>query len=182
MALEDIGTDRGGKTGQLPSVYEELQKIFREVVDELRVSAQKKGLDASGNLIASISFNPQILGDSFRFTLNMADYYKDVDKGTKPGHQPPIKELLEWMKFKKIVPRNKAGKRLKSEPKQLENLAFAIQRKIYNRGTIKRFGYKGSNFYSEVIPNKADFITRISKRVSEAAKKDVIVDIKYFDK
>lgn len=180
MALSGIGQGKGGTSQELPTVYQELINIFDDVVGELRASAESKGLDASGNLIASIRFEPQILGEVFRFKLILPDYYKWVDEGRRAGKFPPINAILDWMKDKGIVPRNKDGKRLKTTKNSLKSLAFAISRGIAKKGTIKRFGHKGSNFYTNVIPDEREFVKSIIKRVAVAAKQDILVEIKTF--
>ena len=182
MALDDIGRSQDGGTGAFPTVYQELLDIFDETVTALRESADSKGLDATGVLQASITFEPKIIGDFLRFQLKMADYYEWADKGRKPGKFPPLKPILDWMKAKGIVPRNERGKRLKTTRKSLENLAFAIRKKIAQKGTIKRFGYKGSNFYTDVIPSEDAFVAKVVKRISAAAKQDILVELKYYDK
>ena len=98
MALSGLGENKGGLgTIELPTVYQELINIFDDVVGELRASAEAKGLESSSALIASIRFEPQILGEVFRFKLILADYYKWFDEGRKPGKYPPIDAILKWM-------------------------------------------------------------------------------------
>ena len=180
MALGDLGQSKTGTGLKLPSVYQTIIDIFDEVVGDLKASAEEKGLDASGNLIASIRFEPKILGEVFQFKLLLPDYYKWVDEGRKKGKFPPINAILDWMRSKGIVPRNTKGKRLKTTKNSLKSLAFVIARGIAKKGTIKRFGHNGSNFYKEVIPNEKDFVKSIIKRVAVAAKKDILVEIKAF--
>lgn len=182
MALDNIGISQNGKTGEFPSLYAALIDIFDDVVGQLRNSAEAKGLDASGNLLASITFRPEVLGDTMRFQLILPDYYKWVDEGRKPGKFPPIEPILQWMKQKGIVPRNTRGKRLKTTDKSLKNLAYIIRRSIAKKGTIKRFGYRGSNFYTDVIPSEKDFVRKITAQIADAARKDIVVQLKYFDK
>lgn len=162
-------------------MYGELVKIFEETVEALRKSAEAKGLDASGVLLASIKFEPKRLGDILRFQLTMADYYQWVDEGRKPGKFPPLKAILEWMRFKGIVPRNARGKKINNE-RARRGLAYVIARSIARKGTIKRFGHKGSNFYTEVIPSEKVFVDKVVKRLSIAAKQDILVELKYYDK
>jgi hypothetical protein len=165
--------------GEFPNVYGELTNIFNELVIQLKTSARNKGLKASGELLQSINFTPEIMAEFIRFRLNIADYYKDLDEGTKP-HRVPIEKLMEWIRDKGLKPpMAKSSKKLGYKNKDAaKSFAYMIQKSIEKKGTIKRFGYKGSNFYSEVIPSAQEWVQGIKKRIAEATKKDIKVSLK----
>ena len=77
----------------------------------------------------------------------MTSYAMTVDEGRKAGARVPkgfAKDIERWMSFKGISP--EGGKtRIQS--------ARAIADSIYKKGTIKRFGYKGSNFIDRAVNN-----------------------------
>ena len=191
MALGDIGRGRFGQdNGAFPILYQELIDIGEEVTEKLKKSAKDKGLDASGELIAGIRFETKIFATQYVFELIMPDYYKAVDEGRKPGKMPPLKPIIDWIKSKGIkVEASKRYKKEKDKAKRktikqvsydskVKSLAFLIARSIGKHGTIKRFGYKGSKFYSNVVTE--EYLNNIQARLSKAAKKDIIVEIQYF--
>jgi len=75
-----------------------------------------------------------------------------IDQGRGPGGQPPVSEIEKWMKAKGIQPRAKSGKYKRSTPNSRRKAAYWIAQAIGRKGTIKRYGYKGSNVL--------DFVTR----------------------
>jgi len=60
-----------------------------------------------------------------------------------PSWPPKSFRILNWIKRKNITIK-KNGKVVSSSPNNLKSLAYVIARSIGRRGTIKRFGYKGS--------------------------------------
>ena len=195
MPIESLrsasGTERGSATtGKFPALHQALLDAGNEIIERLKKSATDKGLDASGRLIAGIDFNVKVFATQYRWQLTMPDYYKDVDEGTKP-HLVPIKDLIEWITFKGIAPKLRKkgfGKNGKKSAKSLgytkqdtaKSLAYMIQQSILKKGTIKRFGYKGSKFYSSVVTEQ--WLGNIQAKLAKAAKKDVLIEIKYFNK
>lgn len=85
---------------------------------------------ATGKLIKSIkpieiyNKNGDIIGE-----IMVADYWKYVEYGRKPGKWPPYSKILDWVKVKPVLPRPING----VKPSR-EQLAFLIQRKIGMEG------------------------------------------------
>jgi len=74
-----------------------------------------------------------------------AKYAKVIDEGRKPGKRKPgINAIVSWMKAKGITPNR--GTKLKD----YKEAASSIAKFIAEKGTIKRFGYKGTNYLSIV--------------------------------
>ncbi len=182
MGLGDIGINKGA-TQQLPTVYQELIDIFDETVIMLKTSARHRGHKASGNLIASIRFEPLILGGQFRFQLILPSYYEQLDKGRAPTENKGDGSLERslsgaggWIsssaKGRALLSKFMEERKLKNKKKANKTLAYLIARKIH------RFGYKGTFFYSNVIKDGREFVKSVIKRVAVAAKKDILVEIK----
>lgn len=177
------------------SLLDILDQFGFELVSDLKQSLIDKGVVMGGGqeseLAGSIKFKTEILGLDYVFTLSMNDYWKFVDKGRKSGKMPPLKPIEEWITAKGI-PVKKAGKITKRKSKRLTNrrvrkaftevsfekrrrsLAYVIARNISKRGTIKRFQYKGTNFYQPVIDKK---IKELKKRVANYTRKEIVIDI-----
>lgn len=64
-----------------------------------------------------------------------------IDKGRRRGGMPPVRVIEKWMEDKNIRP--KSGGRFSD--KSRKSSAFAIAKAIAEKGTIKRFAYKGSD-------------------------------------
>jgi hypothetical protein len=67
---------------------------------------------------------------------------------------PSIKSIEEWITAKGIPVRRSRGQSKQSVLDRRHSMAIAIAKKIYLKGTIKRFGYKGSDFIKEVLTDQ----------------------------
>ena len=120
-----------------------LERLGSEAVERLRANLSKDRTRASNKLHDTMYY--KIIGTSIE--VFMTSYAMTVDEGRKAGARVPkgfAKDIERWMSFKGISP--EGGKtRIQS--------ARAIADSIYKKGTIKRFGYKGSNFIDRAVNN-----------------------------
>ena len=93
--------------------------------------------------------------NSLTIETNLPDYAIFVDKGRRPGKQPPIKNIIAWCKSKGI-------------PK---TAAFPIARKIGERGL------KGTNFLSP-LRKLETLIADLKKNSENFVVKDINKEIK----
>jgi hypothetical protein len=127
--------------------------------------------------MASIRPEAKVFGNRFEMQFLMEDYWENVDKGQKPGTKPSIDKILKWMGNKRIGPKTLTGKRslrAKNKDRRLamaERIAEAIKRK----GTIKRFGYKGSGFVTDYTKTLEQ---RMTQSIREATGKDITIQLK----
>jgi hypothetical protein len=148
-----------------------LDDFGTELVTDLIQSLRNKKVTGSGgqdsNLAGSIRFRLLEEKGTIGIEVLMNDYWEAVEEGRSPGKQPPVSKIVAWLKWKGIVPkfsdRVKAkAKTLKNKTvrkgfkeraidKKLQSLAFAIAKTIGKKGTIKRFGYQGSDFVKSVL-------------------------------
>jgi len=98
-------------------------------------------------------------------TINVfaADYVGYVEDGRPPGKRPHINDIRTWIKAKRI-------RSWRDDVKNERQLAFLIARAIGNKGTIKRYGYKGSGFLEQVIEQLRPAMTQDFK---EAIAEDI---------
>lgn len=134
--------------------------IIQELLDKGVSGAGGTASELAGSITFKVTSKPSII-----FSMN--DYWEYVENGRRAGKKPPIDELIKWIKWKGIKPtlydraKAKAVKGLKGAErktarenayeKSVKSLAFAIATKIAQKGTIKRFNYKGSNFIKDVL-------------------------------
>lgn len=107
-----------------------LQELAENVKEGYIHKLEQHDRHASGNLMSTVTTQVEHNGTTYEVSLNLQDYWKYVEEGTKP-HWPPVKALMNWIAIKGIIPRpDKDGNVPK--PKQL---AFLIGRKIAREGT-----------------------------------------------
>lgn len=152
------------KLGEDPNKYEPTNYTLEEqillaaanqIVDMLRQSLiDKKGV-ATGDLLQSLETSNTIRsGDTITVNILAAPHWKAFEYGTPKGTMPSIKGLEEWITAKGIPIRRSKSESKQSVLERRHSMAVAIAKKIYARGTIQRFGYKGSNFVQDVLTDE----------------------------
>ena len=126
--------------------------------------------NATGSAVQSVSYELterglEILGNK---------YISAIDTGTSAYNDRPSPIALEqWVKAKGITSDNP-----KYKPK---DIAFAISKKIYERGTIQRFGYTGTGLLQFVIDKNlqplADDLTEVMEQEISIIAKKVQADV-----
>lgn len=96
---------------------------------------------ATGDLIRSIKpIEIQFETNKYSGSISLANYWKYVEYGRRPGKFPPPNKILDWIKIKPVIPRPVNG--IKPTEKQL---AFLISRKI------SRDGIEAGNQFKEAL-------------------------------
>ena len=83
--------------GSLVTLGTIMKNVSETTTEALKKALKEDGVVASRSLIQSIRMPVKIFGDVFTMELWMEDYWKAVDKGTKPGSMPGGNKI-----FKKI--------------------------------------------------------------------------------
>jgi hypothetical protein len=120
---------------------------------------------ATGRLRDSVKGNVDESKDSIRLFLTAEDYYEAVDKGQRPGKLPSKQKIAEWARAKGITPYNGLSNQWAEG-----FMVWRIRKAIEQRGTIKRFGYKGIGINQYVTQALGNKILNDAKR---AYKKDI---------
>lgn len=163
------------------TVADVLNEYGAKVTAELTDNLEHDRKNASGNLSSSIKFQVRIVGQLYTFELTMAEYWKFVDKGRRPGKFPPREAILQWMTNKRIGSflrgsgKNKAvGKKsiLATNLQAQRSIAYLIGRKI------ARKGIKGSGFYTDTFKSgHAGDVKTLEESLSLLLERDVKVMI-----
>ena len=150
--LPTIGIDEAS-AGMGGSVLSDAMVLVAQtIIDKLKQSAREKDLKATSNLIQSIQAGlPNVSPNGIEIEISMANYWQWVENGRGKGKRPPIASIEQWITAKGIQVRQSKKESKQSVLARRKSMAIAIASKIASKGTIKRFGYKGSNFISEVI-------------------------------
>lgn len=109
-----------------------LEAFGEDTVDTMRNILISNGKDASGELIRSLSYQITYEETDIDIEFSMVDYGQFVDKGRKPGKQPPISSISKWLAIKGIP----------------QKFAFPIARKIGLKGI------KPTPFFDSTISSK----------------------------
>lgn len=168
--------------GQLITLGSILQSKANQIIAVMRKNLEKSEAVASGRLLASIRPEIKIFGDTYVMEIKMEDYWKEIDEGRKAGlPPPPVEDIVKWMRRKGIgiTPdrRIRSGRKMKSISVSVQRYAIArrIARAISLKGTIKRFGYKGTNFFSDVI--NPSWIETLKADIGAVLKKNYTIQI-----
>lgn len=111
-------------------LQEALAQYATAIEDQYKTKLESSGRRASGELISSVNTKVTVDGNEFTIELELQDYWKYVEEGTKP-HFPPVSKILEWVKIKPILPTPMKNGKLPTE----EQLAWMIAKKIDKVGT-----------------------------------------------
>lgn len=181
--LDSLGSD--------PKLYEPsnftleervLIACANEVARLYRDSLIRKEGTASRSLLQSIdaSDTVQKSGNEISVAVVGDESWKWFEYGRRAGKRPPIKSIEEWITAKGIRVRQSRQESKQTVLQRRRSMAFAIAKKIGEKGTIKRFGYQGSGFVSEVLT--PENITIISEVIAEQYGKKLSIYVTMDDR
>ena len=153
-----------------------LESVGKSIVTEVRKLAKKDKFQASGSLDKSISY--KVKDNIVEISANK--YIEAISGGIKKqnGSNEAFNEKVEnikaWARTKGIQPRGRNGKFVVRSDYNMNKMAWAIAKKIANKGISKRFGYKGSGFLEEM---QKDVVKNVTDMIAEAYKLDIIVKL-----
>ena len=142
------------------NLYEVLDDFIKDLANVYKRKLQKDGKRASGGLISSVI--PQridVNNGVYTASISVADYWKWVENGRKPGKFPPPDKIVNWIKAKPILPREVNG--IKPTTDQL---AYLIVRKIAKEGI------KPGNQLRDAVDEVYD---KYIQKISDAIDKDI---------
>lgn len=142
--------------------------VAQVIIDKLKQSAREKDLKATNNLIQSITAGfPSVTPQGIEIEISMADYWERVEDGQKPGTWPHMPSLIQWVGAKASVKRIALQRKGKNQSVNaaIKSFAAVIAKKIHSKGTIKRFGYKGSGFIADVLTQQN--VDTIAQKLSD---------------
>ena len=143
------------------AVVNDMAKRFVELMQSDYRMKRKVGRNytnavSSGTLEKSLAYRLKIKGKSIDISVyakgKASQYFLARENGRKPGKQPPVSAILDWMRIKPIKLRDKeSGKFQKPTEALKKQVAFLIARKIGREG-IKgwhAFDYAMENIWDE---------------------------------
>lgn len=171
--------------GNLVTLGSVMEKYANVIIMALRKNLVESDSIATRKLIQSIRTPIKIMGSRFTLEIHMEDYWRNVDQGQRPGTTVSVDKLERWITAKGI----KVGQTLRFKRKGIvsvsrglksrlrkqnimtnrRNMARAIQRKIYKRGT------DATKFAEMVFTTQLEEAMR--QDISKAIGKDIQVQI-----
>jgi len=100
--------------------------IGQQIIDEIKKNLIKEDKIATGKLIKSLDYRTLKTVEGWTIQILGEKYLEFVDKGRKPGKQPPIAPILKWIQSKPIKFIGKTDKQA----------AFLIARSIGKKGIV----------------------------------------------
>lgn len=144
--------------------FDNLQRVLAEFGNALSERYKEKLTEdnriASGRLISSVNSKVVVNDNEFIVELNLEDWWKFIEYGTKP-HMPPVNRILEWVTVKRILPTPMANGKLPTE----QQLAWMIAKKIEREGT------EGTPNLTESID---EMVNEYEQKIEEALDADVL--------
>lgn len=180
------------------ALFEEVDKILNEfgekLKDDLQQSLRDKGVKQGGGdsrLSANIKFDIKPISGGISFKLTMPEYGEFVDKGRSaaPVSEEGQANIAKWGRSRGYVgdfaektlqarlkkqSENKTNRRKKalkkpSFDKQVKAFVYVVSRKL------KRFGYRGNGFYSEIINDGR--LDKLKNDLMKVLKSDMQIEI-----
>ena len=102
------------------------------------ITTYKSQLEAeqmnNGELYRTISYSVSTGTGGWVISVSLADYWKYVEYGRRPGKMPPVSAIENWINVKQIVPHSMTLKSGKTVIPTIPQLSFLIARSIGRRG------------------------------------------------
>ena len=137
MALDDLEKFGDKNRAFNPSEDDGILRIVQNWGNELIAQMQNRLRINKTNATSSLSqsINPEIKGtqSGYRLTVLMKDYWQYVEEGRRAGKMPPIKNIYEWIRYKRPM-----QDKIQQSPDKIaatKSLAYVIARKIGQKGT-----------------------------------------------
>ena len=152
----------------------DFSKVENMIIKALQTELIGQGHKATGELINTIEGRTMQLPDSVVIEILMQDYSRYVNNGRKAGAKKvPISVLVDWIERKGIA----------SGDKDIKNMAFAIQMKIFKEGSPTQDSFQFSNngrragFIDFVILNEINPIVEALGREVFKNVDNIVTDI-----
>lgn len=153
----------------MKSIINATRPLVEKLVDLYKYQLESNNHNTTKNLSNSIKYEIQFDGRIYEVNLLLEKYWKWLEYGRKPGKQPPIAPVEDWIKVKRIIPRSINGK-----VPTTKQLAFAISKSIGEHGTpaykpLKK-AMDSPEFTSIVQSIQNTIINEINKEIKDVIK------------
>ena len=129
-------------------------------------------INSSGNLMNSVSTSSYEDSDAIGFTLEVPEYGVQLNEGQQ--ETPSVSELIEWLRVKKITPKDKKGRFMKRK-----RVAFAIRKSIMSYGSPAAPFIDEALAISEITARQGLFITNAAKQDLQEQIHEALISLGY---
>lgn len=141
-----------------------LDEFAKTIISEYRSQLEADN-NSNGELYKTLSYTVSKGTSGWVVSISLADYWRYVEYGRRPGKMPPVSAIENWITVKRIIPHSIQLKSGKSVIPTLPQLSFLIARKIGRDGT------QGKHYFENAFEKvKRDFLTKIEEAVRQDIK------------
>ena len=123
----------------------------------------------NGELYRTISYSVSTGNSGWVISVSLADYWKYIEYGRRPGKMPPVSAIENWIKVKQIIPHSMTLKSGKTVIPTIPQLSFLIARSIGRRGIAPKPLFKNS-----FEAAKKQFIQVIKDAITQDIKESLV--------
>ena len=123
----------------------------------------------NGELYRTISYSVSTVSSGWVISVSLADYWRYIEYGRRPGKMPPVSAIENWIKVKQIIPHSMTLKSGKTVIPTIPQLSFLIARSIGRRGIAPKPLFKNS-----FEAAKKQFIQVIKDAITQDIKENLI--------
>lgn len=123
----------------------------------------------NGELYRTISYSVSTVSSGWVISVSLADYWKYIESGRRPGKMPPVSAIENWIKVKQIIPHSMTLKSGKTVIPTIPQLSFLIARSIGRRGIAPKPLFKNS-----FEAAKKQFIQVIKDAITQDIKENLV--------
>jgi hypothetical protein len=108
-----------------------LYSFVTDFVETYKSLLIRDGKNPKGDLIRTLKpIGIEFTSNQMSGSIEIADYWKYVEYGRRPGKFPPPDAIIEWVKTRPVIPRAKNG----LKPPTDKQISFLVSRKISEKG------------------------------------------------
>lgn len=123
----------------------------------------------NGELYRTISYSVSTVSSGWVISVSLADYWRYIEYGRRPGKMPPVSAIENWIKVKQIIPHSMTLKSGKTVIPTIPQLSFLIARSIGRRGIAPKPLFKNS-----FEAAKKQFIQVIKDAITQDIKENLV--------
>ena len=123
----------------------------------------------NGELYRTISYSVSTGNSGWVISVSLANYWKYIEYGRRPGKMPPVSAIENWINVKQIVPHSMTLKSGKTVIPTIPQLSFLIARSIGRRGIAPKPLFKNS-----FEAAKKQFIQVIKDAITQDIKENLL--------
>lgn len=145
-----------------------LNDFGKVIIDNYKSQLEAEQMN-NGELYRTISYSVSTGTGGWVISVSLADYWKYVEYGRRPGKMPPVSAIENWIKVKQIIPHSMTLKSGKTVIPTIPQLSFLIARSIGRRGIAPK-----PLFQKSFEAAKQQFIQVIKDAITQDIKENLI--------